>query len=178
MLHFSATAVFLLSMSFQAQALYDRKSAVVDLNPNNFDNRVKDSDGIWVVEFYAPWCGHCKNLVPEYQKAAKALKGIVGVGAVNCDEHKQLCGQYGVQGFPSIKIFGSNKNKPDDFQGGRTADAIVQAAQKSAQRLVSERLGGKSSGSGGSSGGGSKYFSSASEIIFRGFLTASCAQRS
>jgi len=155
MLHFSATAVFLLSMSFQAQALYDRKSAVVDLNPNNFDNRVKDSDGIWVVEFYAPWCGHCKNLVPEYQKAAKALKGIVGVGAVNCDEHKQLCGQYGVQGFPSIKIFGSNKNKPDDFQGGRTADAIVQAAQKSAQRLVSERLGGKSSGSGGSSGGGS-----------------------
>lgn len=55
-------------------ALYSKSSGVVDLNPNNFDNRVKDSDGVWVVEFYAPWCGHCQQLVPEYQKAAKALK--------------------------------------------------------------------------------------------------------
>merc|ERR1711899_229545 len=137
-----------------SQALYSKSSGVVDLNPNNFDNRVKDSDGIWIVEFYAPWCGHCKQLAPQYQKAAQALKGIIGVGAVDCDVHKQLCGQYGVQGFPTIKVFGANKNKPEDYQGGRTADAIVQAAQKSAQKLVQDRLGGKSSSGGGKSGGG------------------------
>ena len=57
-----------------SSALYSKNSGVVDLNPNNFDNKVKDSDGIWVVEFYAPWCGHCKSLAPEYQKAGKALK--------------------------------------------------------------------------------------------------------
>merc|ERR1711994_660466 len=142
------------ALVYEANALYSKNSGVVDLNANNFDNRVKDSDGIWIVEFYAPWCGHCKQLAPQYQKAAQALKGIIGVGAVDCDVHKQLCGQYGVQGFPTIKVFGANKNKPEDYQGGRTADAIVQAAQKSAQKLVQDRLGGKSSSSGGKSGGG------------------------
>ena len=98
-----------------SSALYSKNSGVVDLNPNNFDHRVKDSQGVWIVEFYAPWCGHCKNLAPEYQKAAKALAGIVNVGAVDCDEHKSLCGQYQVQGFPTIKVFGANKKKPKDY---------------------------------------------------------------
>lgn len=144
----------LASAFFGADAMYSKSSGVVDLTPNNFDNRVKDSDGVWIVEFYAPWCGHCQRLAPEYQKAAKALKGIIGVGAIDCDVHKQLCGQYSVQGFPTIKIFGANKNRPEDYQGGRTANDIVQAAQRAAQKIVQDRMGGKSSG-GGSSGSGS-----------------------
>lgn len=55
-------------------AFYEGNSAVVQLDPNNFDKLVTNSDEIWLVEFYAPWCGHCKNLVPEYQKTAQALK--------------------------------------------------------------------------------------------------------
>ena len=89
-----------------AQAMYNKNSGVVDLTPGNFDGKVKSSDGVWIVEFYAPWCGHCRNLAPEYQKAAKALKGVANVGAVDCDQesNKPLCGQYGVQGFPTIKV--------------------------------------------------------------------------
>lgn len=55
-------------------ALYSPSSDVVDLNPANFDSLVTRSDAVWIVEFYAPWCGHCQNLVPEYNKAATALK--------------------------------------------------------------------------------------------------------
>lgn len=59
-------------------AFYE-KGDVVELTPSNFDRLVVNSDEVWVVEFYAPWCGHCSQLVPEYTKLAKALKGIVKV---------------------------------------------------------------------------------------------------
>lgn len=71
---------------------------------------------------------------------------------MDCDQHKSLCGQYGVQGFPTIKVFSSNKNKPEDYQGQRDAQGIIAAAQNAAKKLVTERMGGKSSG-GGKSGG-------------------------
>jgi len=132
-------------------ALYSRGSGVVDLTAGNFDGKVKSSDGVWIVEFYAPWCGHCKNLAPEYQKAAKGLKGVVNVGAVDCDQdtNKQVCGQYGIQGFPTIKVFGANKNKPSDYNGQRTSAGIVDAGLREAKNMVNARMGG-----GGSSGGG------------------------
>lgn len=47
-------------------------------------------------------------------------QGVVKVGAVDADQHKSLGGQYGVRGFPTIKIFGANKHKPEDFQGAAT----------------------------------------------------------
>ena len=52
---------------------------VVELDPKNFQKEVIKSDSVWIVEFYAPWCGHCQRLVPDYTKAAKALKGVVKV---------------------------------------------------------------------------------------------------
>ena len=54
-------------------------SNVVELSPANFQKEVMKSDSVWIVEFYAPWCGHCQRLTPEYKKAAAALKGVVKV---------------------------------------------------------------------------------------------------
>ncbi|XP_011160406.1 protein disulfide-isomerase A6 homolog [Solenopsis invicta] len=128
-----------------ANCMYASNSAVVDLRPNNFDNLVLNSDHIWIVEFYAPWCGHCQQLTPEYDKAATALKGVVKVGAVNADEHKSLGSKYGVRGFPTIKIFGLDK-KPEDYNGPRSAAGIVDAALNAASQKVRKVLGGKTSG--------------------------------
>ncbi|XP_012521836.1 protein disulfide-isomerase A6 homolog [Monomorium pharaonis] len=128
-----------------ANCMYASNSAVVDLRPNNFDSLVLNSDHIWVVEFYAPWCGHCQQLMPEYDKAATALKGVVKVGAVNADEHKSLGSKYGVRGFPTIKIFGLDK-KPEDYNGPRSAAGIVDAALNAASQKVRKVLGGKTSG--------------------------------
>ncbi|OTF71502.1 hypothetical protein BLA29_006824, partial [Euroglyphus maynei] len=137
-----------------ATALYDHSSDVIELTPTNFQSRVIDSDDVWIVEFFAPWCGHCRNLVPEYQKAAKALKGVVKVGAVNADEHQSLGSKYGVRGFPTIKIFGANKNKPVEYQGQRNAQGFIDAGFRELRNIVDSRVGGGSKSSSGS--GGSK----------------------
>ncbi|KAJ8870415.1 hypothetical protein PR048_029437 [Dryococelus australis] len=132
-------------------AIYDSGSDVVDLTPANFDRLVVQSDSVWIVEFYAPWCGHCQQFVPEYSKAAAALKasiiGVAKVGGVNVDEHKALGGQYGVQGFPTVKIFGADKRKPEDYKGARTAQGLVDAAFSALRAKVNSQLpGGKKSG--------------------------------
>jgi protein disulfide-isomerase A6 len=98
-------------------------------------------------------CGHCKNLAPEWIKAAKALKGIVKVGAVDMDAEQSVGAPYNIRGFPTIKIFGSNKKSPIDYNGARSAQAIVDEAISQLKSIVKERLGGKSSSSGSSSSG-------------------------
>ncbi|XP_014847296.1 PREDICTED: protein disulfide-isomerase A6 isoform X1 [Poecilia mexicana] len=147
------------SLVLSVQAMYSSSDDVIELTPSNFNREVIQSDSLWLVEFYAPWCGHCQNLAPEWKKAATALKGIVKVGAVDADQHKSLGGQYGVRGFPTIKVFGANKNKPEEYQGGRSSQAIVDGAMNALRTLVKERLSGKSGGSSYSkqqSSGGSK----------------------
>ncbi|XP_030384222.1 protein disulfide-isomerase A6 homolog [Scaptodrosophila lebanonensis] len=134
-----------------AHAFYSPSDGVVELTPTNFDREVINDDAIWVVEFYAPWCGHCRSLIPEYKKLAKAVKGIVKVGSVNADEHNALGGQYGVRGFPTIIIFGANKRSPTNYNGQRTAKAIAEAALAEAKKKVQAAFGGGSSSSGGGS---------------------------
>lgn len=79
------------------------------------------------------------------------VQGIVKVGAVNADEHKSLGGRFGVRGFPTIKIFGSNKNKPEDYNGARTAQGIVDNALSALKSKAYAQLGGKAGGGGSSS---------------------------
>ena len=91
-------------------------------------------------------------MAPEWKRAATALKGIVKIGAVNADTHKSLGQQYGVSGFPTIKIFGTNKQSATDYQGGRTTNAIVEQALSQLRAIVNERLGKRSGDTGGSEG--------------------------
>lgn len=143
-----------------SNALYTSSDDVVELTASNFNSQVLQSDDLWLVEFYAPWCGHCQSLAPEWKKAATALKGIVKVGAVDMDVHRNVGAPYNVQGFPTIKIFGGNKNSPSDYNGARTAQSLTDTAMQQLRTLVSDRLrggGGRRSGGGsGGSGGGRK----------------------
>jgi thioredoxin-like negative regulator of GroEL len=66
-------------------------SAVVTLTDSNFQEQVIDTDKHMLVEFYAPWCGHCKSLAPELAKAASELQSVsssVGIGAMDATVHK------------------------------------------------------------------------------------------
>ncbi|XP_066453352.1 protein disulfide-isomerase A6 isoform X2 [Eleutherodactylus coqui] len=140
------------SLLVAAQCVYSPTDDVVTLTPSNFQREVVESDSLWLVEFYAPWCGHCQRLTPEWKKAASALKGIVKVGAVDCDQHKALGGQYEIRGYPTIKVFGANKNKPEEYQGGRTSESIIDSALGALRSFVKDRLSGRGGGGGGSAG--------------------------
>jgi len=144
-------------------AFYGANDKVVNLDPSNFDAKVTNSDELWIIEFYAPWCGHCKSLTPAWKEAANELDGVVNVGAVNADEHRSLGSKFGVKGFPTIKVFGANKNSPKDYRGGRDSTSIVEEAFKELRQMVKDKKSGGSGGggnkqkSGGSGGSGKRY---------------------
>lgn len=94
--------------------------------------------------YYHRWCGHCKAFKDEYEKAATALTGVVHVAAVDGTVEQELAQRYQIQGFPTVKIFGLNKNKPTDYQGAREGKAVATAALKAAKEAISARLNGKS----------------------------------
>lgn len=60
---------------------------VIELTDENFDKLVLNSEDMWLVEFFAPWCGHCKNLAPQWASAASELKGKVKLGALDATVH-------------------------------------------------------------------------------------------
>ena len=107
------------------------------LSPHSFESLVlRDEKNLWVVEFYADWCGHCKQFKRAYEKAAANLDGLVKFGALNGDTYKKTGGSQGVQGFPSVKLYvpgtggrnpytGNFFKPPLDYSGPRNAKAVV-----------------------------------------------------
>ncbi|XP_052137030.1 protein disulfide isomerase-like 2-2 [Oryza glaberrima] len=102
-------------------------SSVVVLGPDNFDSIVLDENKDILVEFYAPWCGHCKHLAPIYEKLASVYKlddGVV-IANLDADKHKDLAKKYGVSGYPTLKFFPKGNKAGEDYDGGRELDDFV-----------------------------------------------------
>ncbi|KAF4354007.1 probable protein disulfide-isomerase A6 [Cannabis sativa] len=104
---------------------------VVVLTDSNFEKEV-GQDRAALVEFYAPWCGHCKKLAPEYEKLGASFKKAksVLIGKVDCDEHKSVCSKYGVSGYPTLQWFPKGSLEPKKYEGPRTAEALAEFVNK------------------------------------------------
>lgn len=75
-------------IAFTVLASVQAGKDVVELTDSNFDKEVMTSDDIWFIKFYTPWCGHCKELAPHWDKLATETKGQVKISEVNCDESR------------------------------------------------------------------------------------------
>lgn len=100
-----------------------KNSRVHVLTGDTFDDFIKKNDMV-LAEFYAPWCGHCQKLEPQYEAAATELKDTnLHLAKVDCTEHKELCEIHDVKGFPTLKLF--KNGQPRDYNNARESQAIV-----------------------------------------------------
>jgi len=107
---------------------------VAVLDSESFAPAVAGSD-ITLVKFYAPWCGHCKKIAPEFESASDILEPEgISLAEVDCtlDESKAVCSQYGVKGYPTLKVF-RGEGEPTDYDGGRDEEGIVKYMRKQTQ---------------------------------------------
>ncbi|KAI1279057.1 thioredoxin-like domain-containing protein [Xylaria sp. FL0933] len=115
----------------------DAASDVVQLKKDNFESFVKENSLV-LAEFFAPWCGHCKALAPEYEEAATTLKEKdIKLVKVDCTEEQDLCQSYGVEGYPTLKIFRGPDNITP-YSGQRKAAAITSYMIKQSLPAVSK----------------------------------------
>jgi len=105
---------------------------VVTITDASLASAIADNQFV-LMEFYAPWCGHCKSLAPEYEKAATQLKNDeqtskVVLGKVDATVETKAAEKFQIQGFPTLKWFVNGV--ATEYGGGRTADAIVSWIKK------------------------------------------------
>ena len=119
---------------FKSQSLprtpYDKNIRV--LVANNFQEVVLDRNKDVLVEFYAPWCGHCKKLAPEYEEVAKQLKAVPTVEVAKLDATANEVEGHMVSTFPVIKFFPANNKEGITYEGPRTASGILEFLHKNA----------------------------------------------
>jgi len=102
-----------------------KEGGVLVLTDDNFEQAVKEHEML-LVEFYAPWCGHCIALEPEYKKAAKMLseaESPVSLAKVDATKEKKVAEKFKIEGFPTLKFF--NHGQPSEYSGPREAEGIV-----------------------------------------------------
>lgn len=97
---------------------------IVNVNKDNFKQEVLESKVPTIVDFWAPWCGHCVNLAPTLDEIAKEKDGVVKVCKVNVDENQELAMEYGIMTIPAIFLF-ENGEKKANVVGALPKDALL-----------------------------------------------------
>ena len=113
-----------------------KKTAFVNLDSSNFDALVLNNPAVVAVALTAPWCGHCKRLLPEWKEAAALLADEdVVMGWLDATVETNIAAQYGVQGYPTIKIFpGGSQKVPYDYPAERSAAALTEFLLEEVER--------------------------------------------
>lgn len=118
--------------------VYNDKDVIV-LDDSNFESTLMNSQDLWLVEFYAPWCGHCKNLEPHWNQVASELKGKkIKIAKLDADSNKQTGSRFQISGFPTIKLFPPGKksqSNTEPYDGPRDAAAIIAFAEERMEKF-------------------------------------------
>ena len=98
-------------------------STIVDLTAESYAQLVQDDKTSLFIKFYAPWCGHCRSLAPDWSALGDAVADVAGVrvAAMDCTEgdNQALCSEFGVEGFPTLKYVDAERRTIVDYEGAR-----------------------------------------------------------
>ncbi|KAG0680093.1 hypothetical protein C6P40_002232 [Pichia californica] len=124
----------------QSTPFYTNSKHIFELSASNFNDYVYGSNYTTLVEFYAPWCGYCQKLRPDFEAASKEGHHYAQFAAINCDEqhNKAFCHEQGITGFPTLityrppKTFLENKQRSQQFavqpyENDRSSSGIINA---------------------------------------------------
>eukprot|EP01025_Chloroclados_australasicus_P045256 TRINITY_DN49405_c1_g1_i2.p4 TRINITY_DN49405_c1_g1~~TRINITY_DN49405_c1_g1_i2.p4 ORF type:complete len:146 (+),score=12.42 TRINITY_DN49405_c1_g1_i2:267-704(+) len=97
---------------------------VVDLTSDNFAEKIAEK--VAFIKFYAPWCGHCKNLAPTWAQLGDkfANDSDIIIAHVDCTLHKGVCAQAEVKGYPTLKAF-INGEEYKAYSGARDLNSLT-----------------------------------------------------
>ena len=101
----------------------DVKMSAININKNNFQNEVLNSERKVLLDFWAPWCGPCRMVVPIVEEIA-AERPDIKVGKINVDEEAELASQFGIMSIPTLVVI-ENGKIVNQAMGARPKEAIL-----------------------------------------------------
>ena len=124
--YFLVAVIFLMILYYA----YMRNREAAHTTEGFTESNLKAAEGeVVLVLFFAPWCGHCKAFKPEWEKAEQKLNNTtvgnnkVRLEQVDCDENPDIAKEYGVEGYPTVKLLTDN-GEVKEYNNERTADGI------------------------------------------------------
>ncbi|XP_074071658.1 dnaJ homolog subfamily C member 10 [Macrotis lagotis] len=130
------------SYSLRTWALEYLPQVSIELTPQTFNDKVLEGKDHWVVDFYAPWCGPCRNFAPEFELLARTIKGKVKAGKVDCQAHTYTCQTAGIRAYPTVKFYpyeGNKKNilgKQIDIRDAKSIADLLDEKLKTLQNKI------------------------------------------
>jgi len=112
----------------------DADPNIMELTPDNIQQAIQENNVL--IEFYAPWCGHCQHFAPTYKKLADLIansdrSGDIKIAKINASAHQSIVSSFSIRGFPTIKLFLKGKEKnPVDYTSDRSIQSLLDFLHK------------------------------------------------